>query len=143
MVVAPPCMPRLAILASALAGWTVPGHAATPFDGTWAVIVTCPKAADGAFGYIYHFNAAVVDGVLHGENGTRGMPSWLTLDGRIQSDGSAVLAADGLTGPPQYSVGQVVKLTPYHYRVNARLTTSHGAGTRIETRPCTLDFTRP
>ncbi len=137
-------MPHLAAIAiSALAGWTVPGHAASPFDGTWAVVVTCPTAADGAFGYIYHFSAAVVDGVLHGENGVRGMPSWLALDGRIQSDGSAVLAADGLTGQPQYSVGRVVKLTPYHYRVNARFGASHGTGTRIETRPCNLDFARP
>ena len=85
----------------------------------------------------------MVDGVLHGENGTRGMPSWLALDGRIQPDGSAVLAADGLTGPPQYSVGRVVKLTPYHYHVNARFSPSHGTGARIETRPCNLDFARP
>lgn len=64
-----------AVLASALAGWTAPCHAATSFDGTWAVTVACPTAADGAFGHTYHFSAAVADGVLHGENGICGMPS--------------------------------------------------------------------
>ena len=136
-------MRRVALLASALAGWVAPCRAATPFDGTWAVTLVCPTAADGAFGYTYRFNAAVVDGVLHGENGTRGMASWLALDGRIQPDGTGILAADGLTGSPEYSVGWVTKLTSYHYRVNAIFNAIRGTGTRTEIRPCTLDFVRP
>ena len=78
---------RLVGVTVLLAAWAAPTLAASPFDGTWAVTLVCPQAADGAFGYTYRFGATVTDGVLHGENGVRGMPSWLALDGRIQLKG--------------------------------------------------------
>ena len=123
-----------------MTAWATLALAASPFDGAWAVTLVCPQAADGAFGYTYRFGAIVTDGVLHGENGVRGMPSWLALDGRIQPDGTALLAAEGLTGTPNYAVGRVPKLTSYHYRATARFSSTRGTGTRTEVRPCTLDF---
>ena len=133
---------RLIGLVSLLAAWTVQAQAAGPFDGAWAVTLVCPQAADGVFGYTYRFGAIVTDGVLHGENGTRGMPSWLALDGRIQPDGTALLAAEGLTGTPEYAMGRVPKMTSYRYRATARFGGTRGTGTRTEVRPCTLDFVR-
>ena len=51
-----------------------------------------------------------------------------------------MLEAEGLTGAPDYAVGRVRKLTPYHYSVAAQFSGARGTGTRTETRPCTLDF---
>ena len=133
---------RLAGATILLTAWAAPALAASPFDGAWAVTLVCPQAVDGAFGYTYRFGATVTDGVLHGENGTRGMPSWLALDGRIQPDGTALLSAEGLTGTPEYAVGRVPKMTSYRYRATARFSGTRGTGSRTEVRPCTLDFVK-
>jgi hypothetical protein len=114
----------------------------TAFDGTWLVIVSCSAASDGALGYTYRFPASVSDGVLHGEHKAKGLPGWLTIDGAIKPDGSAILLAQGLTGRPSYSVDRVQSLTPYAYHVTAHFGPTQGTGTRIELRPCDLQFSK-
>jgi len=44
--------------------------------------------------------------VLATEEGTKGEPGWLQLNGKILGDGSADLFADGLVGAAPYAVGQ-------------------------------------
>jgi hypothetical protein len=114
----------------------------TAFDGTWLVIVSCSAASDGALGYVYRFPASVSEGLLHGEHKAKGLPGWLTIDGTIKSDGSAILLAQGLTGRPAYSVDRVQPLTAYAYHVTAHFGPTQGTGTRIELRPCDLQFSK-
>jgi hypothetical protein len=117
-----------------------PAATASSYDGTWFVVLTCPVAPDGALGYTYRFEATIARGYLHGEHGTREKASWLSLDGPIAADGSATLAANGFTGRPDYSVGRVNSRTPYGYHVSAHFDAKRGTGTRLELRPCTLQF---
>jgi hypothetical protein len=110
------------------------------YDGLWNVTLTCPVADDGAKGYVYLFPARVNGGFIHGEHNAPGTAGWLTVDGPIAEDGSAVLLAKGLTGKPSYSVGRVETLTPYSYHIAAQFSYGHGTGTRKELRACSVDF---
>jgi curli biogenesis system outer membrane secretion channel CsgG len=121
-----------------------PGAAANSdverFDGTWDVILYC-SPQEGALGYTYRFTSSVKEGVFHGQYGTDGIVPCLTLDGKINPDGSAVIRANGLTGNPKYSVNNYKKSNmPYSYHIDASFTGSRGTGKRIETRSCNLTF---
>jgi hypothetical protein len=120
-----------------------PRAEAGPFDGTWGVTVVCGGDPNsGAQGYRYDFAAQVINGVLHGEHGVQGRPSWLAIDGRVNPDGTAYLSAVGLTGEPRTTVGYVHQGTPYAYHVNARFDGARGSGSRIELRPCSYVFVK-
>ena len=118
------------------------------FDGKWGVILGCPKAADGARPFTFEFTAAVRQGNFHGEHGVAGRPGWLALDGRIQLDGTANLAARGLTGDPHYNINQTAQAVPYEYDVSARFDARQGAGNwralqkNGQIRVCDFTFTR-
>ncbi len=112
------------------------------FDGAWGVDLSCMAASDGALGYTYQFTARVTGGVLHGERGSPGSSGYLKLDGPIQSDGSAMLVAEGLTGKPTYTVGHIPEVSPFRYHVNARFAGASGSGNRVEARVCTLGFSK-
>ncbi len=130
-----------AAICMALAG-PASAQGASAFDGTWGVILTCTAARDGAAGYTFRFLASVQGGVLHGERGVRGQASSLSLDGRIQPDGAALLVVQGLTGNTEYTVGRVAPTTPYSYRMQSRFDTARGTGARTELRPCDAVFTK-
>jgi len=70
------------------------------FNGIWDVILVC-SPLEGALGYTNQFISSVKDGVLHGQYGMDGAGPCLTLDGKINPDGSAVIKAKGLTGEPK------------------------------------------
>jgi class 3 adenylate cyclase/Skp family chaperone for outer membrane proteins len=116
--------------------------AANRFDGTWNVTVDCAKTADGAFGYVLEFVAQVKDGVLRGEQGTEGAPSFLRIQGSIQPDGSARLDAKGMTGDQKYNANGVQRGIPYSYQVAAQFDGTHGSGRRLQLRACNLTFVR-
>jgi len=46
----------------------------SPFDGRWAVTLTCPRSPDGALPFRFDFPAEVKSSALHGENGVAGQP---------------------------------------------------------------------
>jgi len=115
---------------------------AARFDGTWDVSLACEPHTVGVKPYTYEFSARVTGGVLHGEHGAKGAPSWLAIDGKIQPDGTALLSANGLTNNPQYSLQHVPPSTPYAYRIAARFGGTHGAGSRIEYRDCRYTFVK-
>lgn len=135
---------KLAIaLGVALACAPGAGQAAHPFDGRWEVTITCSAAADGARGYTLRFSARVQDGVFAGAyRGSSAAEGSLDLSGPIAADGTARLAARGLTGDPRTAVGRVAQQTPYAYTLEARFQGDAGAGRRIETRPCEASFRR-
>lgn len=112
------------------------------FDGTWNVAIVCPLHTDGALGYTHKFQARVQDGVLRGQRGLEGSPGFLTLSGRINPDGSALLEAYGLTGDPKFAVDRAKDGTPYSFHVTASFEGTHGTGSRVEARVCTLTFDR-
>ena len=115
--------------------------AATSFDGTWDTVLSCENAS-GAMGYSFKFVSVVKDAVLHGEKGDKGKPGWLQLDGKIASDGSADLYADGLVGAKEFAVGRRPAGTRYGYHIDAKFSGDSGAGKRVEGRPCSVTFTR-
>jgi len=128
-------------LAILVLAWAVSSPAkAGGFDGSWLTTVSCEAARD-ALGYSYRFTSTVKGGVLHGEYGTMGQPSSLQLDGPIGADGTAKLYAKGQTGSKEYVPGRdTPRGTPYSYNVNAHFTGSSGSGTRVDGRPCSLQF---
>lgn len=114
---------------------------AAPFDGIWAVAVDCP-AHGGAAGYKLAFSGQVKDGMLLAQHGVEGRPSWLSLSGKIQSDGSATIEAHGTTGDPKYNLNREGQGTPYAYRAIARFEGSRGIASRTDKRLCSLTFAR-
>lgn len=121
-----------------------PGAAAlgsVRFDGTWNTVLSCDDAV-GALGYTFRFASVVKDGVLHGEKGTKGKPGWLQLDGKILSDGSAKIYADGLVGSSENAVGQRSAGSPYSYNIDATFSEESGAGKRVEGRACRVTFAK-
>lgn len=122
-----------------------PGAAARPdavrFDGTWDVTLAC-SPQDGALGYSFQLIAHVKDGVFHGQYGTDGTPSSLTLDGKINPDGNAVITASGFGGDAKYLIHHARKGIPYAYHIEASFVGSHGTGKRVEDRPCNFMFVK-
>ncbi len=111
------------------------------FDGTWETTVSCENTS-GVLGYSFRFPSAVKNGLLHGEKGTAGKPGWLQLDGKILSDGTAKLYADGLVGASDVAVGHRPAGTRYGYHVDAKFSEKTGSGKRVEGRACSVSFSR-
>ncbi len=116
----------------------------TRFDGSWEVAITCPATAEGTApkGYAYAFPATVKDGVLVARHLKEGAPASLVIEGSIQADGRAQLAARGLTGNPAYSAKRASAGTAYTYGISARFDGAAGTGRRLEGRPCSFIFTK-
>ncbi len=115
------------------------------FDGTWDVAIVCPDHTEGktvARGFAIRFSAEVKDGILHGQHKTKSAPGSLTLVGKIQPDGTAMLKATGVTDDPVYAMNNIAKGTPFAYRVEARFENGRGNGTRRDGRACNLSFTK-
>jgi hypothetical protein len=116
---------------------------ASGFDGAWAVTLNCPASPDGAMPFTFRFAAQVSGGRLHGENGLAGTPGWMSLDGPIQPDGTAVLDASGVTGRSAYNIHSTGAGVAYHHSVSAHFDADRGAGQWVTTRTCDFAFTRP
>jgi hypothetical protein len=110
------------------------------FDGKWLTTVSC-EAARGALGYSYRFVSEVKSGNLRGLHGTEGQPSSLLIEGTVAADGSGKLYATGRTGSKEYVPGRdTPRGTEYSYSIEAHFKGTKGTGTRIEGRPCSLQF---
>ena len=110
------------------------------FDGKWLTTVSCEAARD-ALGYSFRFISEVRDGSLHGQQGTEGQPSSLMIEGKIGADGTGELYAKGRTGSKEFVPGRdTPRGTEYAYNIDAYFKEKTGTGTRIEGRPCSLQF---
>lgn len=110
------------------------------FDGDWLTTVSCADAQD-ALGYSYRFVSTVKDGALYGLHGALDEPGSLAITGKIGSDGTAKLYADGRTGSKEYVPGRdTPRGTEYGYDIEAHFDASRGTGRRLEGRPCTIAF---
>lgn len=128
------------VLLTASAAAQAPG--ASGFDGQWAVLLTCPPSPDGALPFTWRFPAEIRGAVFHGVYGTVGQPASMSLDGRLQSDGSAQLQARGLTGQSAYNLNQTTRGVPFHYDVTARFDAAQGTGSWVTKRICQFTFTK-
>jgi TolB-like protein len=118
---------------------TAPNTNPKRFDGKWDVELRCPPY-ESAKGYVYKFNANVKDGTLHAQYGTDGIAPCLTLDGKINADGTSVLNVKGLTGDSKFTPGNAKKGSKYSYHIDANFTEYKGIGKRIELRPTNFIF---
>ena len=113
------------------------------FDGNWAVSVVCEDVQDKgklARGYSLRFMSEVKDGRLKGQLGQVGQPSSLTIVGTIQADGKADISANGLTGNPDTTLGQLSRGSPYSYKMSGTFTQASGKAVRLNLRPCEATF---
>jgi hypothetical protein len=108
------------------------------FDGTWQTEWTCPNLG-GYPGYSYSFNGQVKDGVYHGTKGAKGEPSSMTLDGRIEADGTAGFTGEVIVGSSLVGLG-AARGSPSDFHALGHFDHGSGNGKRIEGRPCTLTF---
>ena len=108
------------------------------FDGTWQTEWTCPNLG-GYPGYSYSFNGQVKDGVYHGTKGVKGEPSSMTLDGKIEADGTAGFAGEVIVGSSLVGLG-AARGSPSDFHALGHFDHGSGNGKRIEGRPCTLTF---
>jgi hypothetical protein len=113
-----------------------------PFDGSWAVIVTCVQAPDGAKGYNWQFPAQVRDGSLVGQYNQPGNIPSGTLSGQIGPTGEAHLTMNGLAGDPDYNLSRVRAGSPIHYTTTAQFSARSGTGKRDQARSCDLTFSK-
>jgi hypothetical protein len=110
------------------------------FDGKWLTTVSCEGARD-ALGYSYRFVSAVKNGNFRGLHGTEGKPSSLLIEGTVGADGSGKLYATGRTGSKEFVPGRdTPRGTDYSYSIEAHFKGTTGTGTRVEGRPCSLQF---
>lgn len=110
------------------------------FDGKWLTTVSCEGARD-ALGYSFRFVSEVKNGHFRGLHGTEGKPSSLLIEGTVSGDGSAKLYATGRTGSKEYVPGRdTPRGTEYSYSIEAHFKDATGSGTRVEGRPCSLQF---
>src|SRR5580658_7242638 len=110
------------------------------FDGKWLTTVSCEAARD-ALGYSYRFVSEVKNGNFRGLHGTEGKPSSLLIEGTVGADGSGRLYATGRTGSKEYVPGRdTPRGTEYSYSIEAHFQGTTGTGTRVEGRPCSLQF---
>ena len=135
---------RLAIAAS-LASASIAQAQQTRFDGTWAVVMTCPAhnaPDDDAKGYTHRFPAEVQNGRIRGTHGKEGEPGWHFLHGRINEDGHATLRLDGVVNNPEYAIDDAERGKEYSYPVKAQVQNGSGVGQRLTGRVCEFTFTR-
>jgi hypothetical protein len=111
------------------------------FDGSWLTTLSCQGAA-GALGFSYQFIAQVKDGHFHGQYGTEGKPGSLTLDGKIEADGTADLYGNGIVNSSTFAAGNAPKGTKFGYHVTGRFEDARGTGSRVEGRPCNYTFAK-
>jgi hypothetical protein len=111
------------------------------FDGAWLNTVACPSFGS-VRGFTYQFSGLVKDGGYHGEKGTAGERGWYKLDGRIDSDGSSAMLANGIIVASAFAAGHSPAGNTYAYHVLANFTAANGSGKRIEGRVCNLTFVK-
>ncbi len=116
-------------------------QSASPFDGKWTTVVSCP-AAEGAGSFTLLVDADVKDGVVGGEKGEKGKPGWYSLNGKVQSDGAVELFARGIVPSSRLAGGNVPVGTAYGYPITGRLDGTKGTGARKGGRPCSVTFTK-
>ncbi len=110
------------------------------FDGTWPAQLSCEPSKSAA-AYIIHLTMTIRNGELTGHYVGRD-GSQTAFKGRIQPDGSAMIAVDGATGDPKYALGNVSPGSRVSYQMAVRFSGRNASGTRVSGRPCTITMSK-
>jgi len=111
------------------------------FDGTWIVKETCPSQPPFPAATL-QYAVQIKDGVLRTSFGEEGKPGAITFDGKIEPDGSANIAVNGLIKPGDDPLHRPPG-TPYRYVLTLELNESSGAGVRTQTpRTCRAELSK-
>ena len=122
-----------------------PDALSTAHDGSWSVFLSCDDTQDRygkVYGYVYNFPVQIKGGRLDGRYDEKTSAAFVHFAGRVLSDGTIFIEADGTTGNPDATINKVARGTPYRYIMKGKLEADRGKAVRIELRPCTADFTR-
>ena len=95
-----------------------------------------------ARGYTWRYDATVKDGHLVGHYRNQGQSPSLTLEGRINPDGTATFKADGISASADYNIKFAPPMTSISFQVTAKFDASAGAGNRLGARKCTFTFNK-
>jgi uncharacterized caspase-like protein len=107
------------------------------FDGLWLVEVVCGESERGESPYVHKFFATISNGVLRGQVGPQAKPGGAVYDGTIESDGSMVVIAKGITGPTYRPKPNA----DFTYQLGGRLEGSQGSAIRLD-RTCDVRFAK-
>ena len=110
------------------------------FDGTWPAQLSCDPSKSAA-AYIIHLTLTIRNGEITGHYVGRD-GSQTSFKGRIQPDGSAMIAVDGATGDPKYALGNVPPGSRVSYQMAVRFSGRSASGTRVSGRPCTITMSK-
>ncbi|MGD0303814.1 MAG: hypothetical protein ABSC71_03195 [Candidatus Acidiferrales bacterium] len=118
--------------------------AGSKFDGKWTTHLSCEAHGESP-AYKWDFPSEIKDGNYHGQHGEDGAPGYLVIDGKINDDGTAKLAANGVPAGAHGIFVHAVKGNKYSYNIKAHFTDIKGTGTRDEGvgfvgRACTFEF---
>ena len=116
-------------------------HAAS-FDGKWSVLQVCDSTNERTPGYTWRYGATVKHGRLVGQYRSKGQRPSLTLEGQVNSDGSASLVAEGLSAASESDLGFESPQGRFSFRVNAKFETMAGIGRRVGVRGCRFIFSK-
>jgi hypothetical protein len=130
---------RALLIAPGLVLLPVVSSHASLFDGAWSVLQVCDSTEDGARRYTWRYDATVKHGHLLGQYRLKGQRPSLTLEGKIEPDGSATLIAEGQSANSDYrSPSPQGRIS---FRVAAKFEGTLGTG-RVGVRGCKFTFTK-
>jgi hypothetical protein len=114
---------------------------ASSFDGAWSVLQVCDSPEEGGRRYTWRYDATVKHGHLVGQYRLEGQRPSLTLEGKVEADGSATLIAKGLSASSDNDVASSSPQGRISFRVTAKFEGTLGTG-RVGVRGCKFTFTK-
>lgn len=132
---------RAFLIASGLVLLPFASSHASSFDGAWSVVQVCDSTEDASRRYTWRYEATVKRGHLVGQYRLKGQRPSLTLEGKIEYDGSATLTAEGLSANPDYSIWSAASQGRISLRVTANFEATLGTG-RAVVRGCRFTFNK-
>jgi len=114
---------------------------ASSFDGAWSVLQVCDPPEEGGRRYTWRYDATVKHGNLVGQFRLKGQRPSLTLEGKIEADGSATLIAEGLYASSDNDIAFPSPKGRISLRVTAQFDETVGTG-RVGVRGCKFIFSK-
>ena len=114
---------------------------ASSFDGAWSVLQVCDRPEEGGRRYKWRYDATVKHGNLVGQFRLKGQRPSLTLEGKIEANGSATLIAEGLSASSDNDAAFPSPQGRLSFRVTAQFEETLGTG-RVGVRGCKFTFSK-
>jgi hypothetical protein len=135
-------MHRTVLFAMICASLPLASSNAQSFDGDWSVLQVCETTQEGARGFTWRYAATVKNGHFLGQYRKVGESPSMTLEGQIKPDGTASLAARGISGSADFNQKFATTASPIAFQVTAKFSGTTGSGERVGSRACKFSFTK-